>query len=126
MAVGLGYAAPAYICAAILGENPTFFNNANAYIGVGDSTTAYSSSQTDLVAATNKLRKAMDATFPTRATNAMTFQSTFGLTDANYAWQEVGIFNASSAGTMLTRENVSLGTKPSTQQWVLTVTITLS
>lgn len=126
MAVGLGNAAPAFIAAAILGEAVTAFNNANTYIGVGDSSTAYASSQTDLQAATNKLRKAMDATYPSRAGAVITFRSTFATTDANFAWNEVGIFNASSAGTMLTRENTSLGTKPSTQQWVFTVTLTLS
>ena len=42
----------------------TYFNNGNAYIGVGDSTTAAAATQTDLQAATNKLRKAMDATYP--------------------------------------------------------------
>lgn len=126
MAIGLGNAAPAFICQAILGEAVTAFNNANARIGVGDSATAYSSAQTDLVAATNKLRKAMDATYPTRAANAMTFRSTFTTGEANFAWNEVGIFNAAAAGVMLTRENVALGTKPSTQQWVFTVTITLT
>ena len=39
---------------AAIGAGPTFFNNANSYIGVGDSTTAFASSQTDLQAATNK------------------------------------------------------------------------
>ncbi|MNT62630.1 hypothetical protein D3C72_2003680 [compost metagenome] len=68
----------------------------------------------------------MDATYPQRAGNVMTFRSTFTTAEANFAWNEVGIFNSAAGATMLTRENVSLGTKPSTQQWVFTVTITLS
>jgi hypothetical protein len=104
----------------------TAFNNANAYIGVGDSTTVFAASQTDLQAATNKMRKAMDATYPTVATNVMTFRSTFATTDANWAWQEWGVFNASSAGTMMSRKVESLGTKTSAQSWQMTVTITLA
>lgn len=104
----------------------TPFNNSNAYIGVGDSTTAFNASQTDLVAATNKTRKAMQATYPQGSTNVITFRSTFGTSDANYAWQEWGVFNASSGGTMLNRKVESLGTKTSAQTWDFTVTLTFS
>jgi hypothetical protein len=104
----------------------TPFNNANSYIGVGDSTTAFAVSQTDLVAATNKLRKAMDATYPQGASNVITWRSTFATGDANYAWQEWGVFNASSSGTMLNRKVESLGTKTSAQTWQFTVTLTFT
>lgn len=105
----------------------TFFNNANSSIGVGDSTTAFAATQTDLQAASNKLRKAMDATYPQVAANVLTFRSTFGTSDANFAWQEWAVFNTTSAsgGTMLNRKVESLGTKTSAQSWQLTVTITL-
>ncbi|HEY5447033.1 MAG TPA: hypothetical protein VIJ87_21720 [Pyrinomonadaceae bacterium] len=109
---------------ATIGASVTFFNNANAFIGVGDSTTAFSAAHTDLQAATNKLRKAMDATFPSGGSNVITFRSTFATTDANFAWQEWGVFNASSAGTMLNRKVESLGTKTSAQTWQFTVTLT--
>lgn len=111
---------------ATVGAGVTAFNNANAYIGVGDSTTAFAVGQTDLSAATNKLRKAMDATYPSGATNVITFRSTFGTSDANYAWQEWGVFNASSAGTMLNRKVESLGTKTNTQTWQFTVVLTFT
>lgn len=114
------------IAAMLIGESTTDFNNANAHIGVGDSTTAFVVAQTDLQAATNKLRKAMDATYPTRAVNVLTFRSTFGTTEANFAWQEWGVFNAASAGAMLNRKVESLGTKASTQSWQLTVTNTVT
>lgn len=104
----------------------TPFNNANTYIGVGDSTTAFAAAQTDLQAATNKMRKAMDATYPSGASNVITFRSTFATTDANWAWQEWGIFNASSGGTMLSRKVESLGTKTSAQTWQFTATLTFS
>lgn len=103
----------------------TAFNNANSYIGVGDSTTAFAATQTDLQASTNKLRKAMDATYPQVSTNTITFRSTFATTDANFAWQEWGVFNASSAGTMMNRKVESLGTKTSAQTWQFTVTNTI-
>jgi hypothetical protein len=102
----------------------TPFNNTNTYIGVGDSVTAFSAAQTDLQAASNKLRKVMDATYPQVASNVVTYRATFATTDANYAWQEWGVFNASAAGTMLSRKVESLGTKTSAQTWVFTVTLT--
>lgn len=111
---------------ATVGAGVTAFNNANAHIGVGDSTTAHAVGQTDLQAATNKLRKAMDATYPSGATNVLTFRSTFGTSDANFAWQEWGVFNASSGGTMLNRKVESLGTKTNTQTWQFTVTLTFT
>jgi hypothetical protein len=104
----------------------TPFNNANSYIGVGDSATAYSAGQTDLVAATNKMRKAMDATYPQTSTNVITARSTFATGDANWAWNEWGLFNASSSGTMLNRKVESLGTKTNTQTWQFTVTLTVT
>lgn len=115
-----------HLVQAGIGAGPTFFNNANAFIGVGDSTTAFSAAHTDLQAATNKLRKAMDATFPSGGTNVITFRSTFGTSDANYAWQEWGVFNASSAGTMLSRKVESLGTKTSAQTWQFQVVLTFT
>lgn len=115
-----------YICSLINGEAPTLFNNANAYLGVGDSSTAFATSQTDLVAATNKTRVAMMATFPTRSTNALTYQSSFGSAVANYVWAEVGCFNAASAATMLFRFVQALGTKASGSTWQLTVTETIT
>jgi len=114
------------------GQTLTFFNNANAYIGVGDSTTAAVATQTDLQAAVNKLRKAMDATYPqhtdgvTDANNDIVFKSTFGTGDANFAWQEWGVFNGSSGGRMLNRKVESLGTKTSASVWAFVVTLTLA
>lgn len=113
------------VAAMILGEATTDLNAANAYIGVGDSTTAFAVSQTDLVAATNKLRKVMNATYPTRATNVLTFQSTFIETEANFAWQEWAIFNAAASGVMLSRLVQSLGTKPNTEIWRISCVLTI-
>ncbi len=116
-----------FIANAIINNgSPTFFTNANAYIGVGDSNTAFSAAHTDLQAATNKLRKAMESTYPTIATNVLTFRSLFGTSEANFAWEEWAVFNASSSGTMLNRKVESLGTKTSSASWQLTVDLTVT
>lgn len=122
--MGLTNAYRDYVAGLTTGTG-TAFNNANSYIGVGDSATAFAATQTDLQAATNKMRKAMDATYPQVAANVLTFRSTFATTDANWAWQEWGVFNGSSGGTMMNRKAESLGTKTSAQTWQFTVTLTL-
>ena len=117
---------------ATAAQTLTYFNNGNAYIGVGDSTTAAAATQTDLQAASNKLRKVMDASNPvhTDATTSgaatIQFKSTFASADANYAWQEWAVFNGSSGGRMLNRKVESWGTKVSGASWTFTVTITLA
>lgn len=186
---------------AAKGAAPTYFSNANSYIGVGDSSTTEVRSQTDLQAASNKLRVAMDSTYPTHSTgtavktitgatnatpivvtsashgysngdfvhvasvagntaanglwsianqatntfelvgsvgsgaytsggdvtvfNVMVWQSTFSTSQANFAWNEWGIFNASAAGTMLNRKTFSGGTKTSAASWQFKVAIAL-
>jgi hypothetical protein len=124
--MGLTTAGATYAAGAIVGVEPTLFNNANARLGVGDSATAFAAAQTDLQAATNKLRKVMDATFPTRTTNVLTFQSTFTTAEANFAWAEWGVFNTAAAGPMLNRFVQALGTKTAAQSWQLTVTLTFT
>lgn len=116
------------------GGSLTYFDNTNAAIGVGDSSTAAAATQTDLQAATNKLRVAMDATYPVHTDGVVTgsrsvvYQSTFSTSQANYAWEEWGVFNSATAATgrMLNRKVVSLGTKPNTDSWVFQVTLTIS
>jgi hypothetical protein len=74
----------------------------------------------------------MEATYPTHTDGTtsgsatITFRSVFGTGDANFAWQEWGVFNASTGGRMLNRKVESLGTKSSAATWTFTVTITLS
>lgn len=124
--MGLTNAGRDFIAAAITNyDTPTFFDNSNAYIGVGDSSTAFAADQTDLQAATNKFRDGMEATFPTTVDNVLVFKCSIATDDANFAWNEWGIFNASSGGIMLCRKVESLGTKAS-GTWVLTCTITVS
>jgi hypothetical protein len=77
-----------------------------SHIGIGDSTTAAAAGQTDLQAATNKVRVATSS-----ATNVTTnvandsaqYVATFPAGTGSWALTEAGLFNASSAGTMLSR-----------------------
>lgn len=120
------------------GQALTYFNNANAAIGVGNSTTAAADTQTNLqgaVSGTDRFRVAMDATYPlhtdstgTAGSKTITFRATFGTGTANIAWQEWGIFNSATDGTgrMLNRKVESLGTKTSAATWVLTISLSLA
>lgn len=127
MAGGLLNAGLTEIAKWIVGESATPWDNSNAYLGVGDSSTAYDEDDTDLVAATNKLRKGMyDGTFPSRSGLAMTWKSKFLAAEANFHWNEVIVANAASGGVALFRDVVDLDTKPGTQEWHLTSTLTLS
>ena len=111
-----------YLAQAAIGQG-TPFNNSNAYIGVGNGATAFAAGQTDLQGS-SKLRKGMDAGYPTVAAPTIVFKSSFAKTEANFAWNEWGIFNAATGGVMLSRFVESNGTKQSNQTWVLEVEIT--
>jgi hypothetical protein len=108
----------------IAGDSANHFNNASSQIGVGDSNTAAGPSQTDLQAATNKTYKSMDTGYPTSTSQKATFKASFGSDDANYAWNEWVVKQATS-GKCLNRKVESLGTK-SGGTWTLEVNITLS
>lgn len=110
----------------VAGIGGTAFSNAAAYVGVGDSTTAASAGQTDLQAATNKLRGAVSVGSPGVSGAAISYQAIFGTALANFHWQEFAIFNAAAAGTMLNRVVSDQGTKTSAQSWAAVITITLS
>ena len=106
------------------GKTYNAFDVTHAYLGVGDGTTAFSATQTNLQG-TNKLRKVVDEA-PTFSTVTINFVATFTTAEANYAWQEDGIFNAVTAGEMLTRNVAYLITKTSSVSVVFTKTLTIS
>lgn len=123
--MALTNAARDLIAQMLIGEAVTNFANANARLAAGDSSVPFVASQTDLQASANKLRKAMDASYPQRSVNALVFRATFGVNEANWDWNEWGVFNAASGGTMLNRRVEALGTKTSAESWQFTVTLTL-
>jgi hypothetical protein len=111
----------------ICGAGGTAFNNASAYIGVGDSATAAAATQTGLQAATNKLNVAMDATYPLAAASQQeVWRSTFTSGQANWAWNEITVSNANDFTHALNRLVQTMGTKASGATWIATLTITLS
>lgn len=114
-----------FIANAIINNGPpTYFDNSNAYLGVGTSSTAFAATQTDLLG--TPVRKGMSATYPQIAANVITFRSLFTTAEANQLWAEFGAFNAAVAGTMLCRKVEALGTKTSAQTWELTVDVTVA
>ena len=117
---------------ATANQTLTYFNNANAAVGVGDSSAAEVGTQTDLQAASNKARVAMDATYPvhtdgtTSAAASIVFRSTFASAAGNFVWAEWAIFNSATVGRMLNRKVQALGTKVAGTSWQLTITLTVS
>jgi roadblock/LC7 domain-containing protein len=104
----------------------TAFSNANAYIGVGDSSTAAAATQTNLQAATNKAYVAMNTGYPSVSSQTITFQATFGSAAGNYAWNEFIVANGSGGTTALNRVVSAQGTKASGQSWTVSLAITIS
>lgn len=111
----------------ITGAAETAFNNASAYLGVGDSTDVAVASQTGLQAATNKLYKAMDATYPQISSQTIIWRSTFLTSEANFDWREVTVANGNSdSADNLNRKVSTIGTKTSLMEWVLELRILLA
>lgn len=113
-----------FISGAITGLG-TFFNVDNAMLGVGNGTAAFAASQTDLQGTSTK-RMHMDGDYPLVTPPVVTFKSVFGPDNANFQWNEWGLFNAETGGTMLNRVVESNGTKQSGQTWILEVAITFT
>jgi hypothetical protein len=108
----------------IVGDSANHFSNTTAQIGVGDSSTAASPTQTDLQAATNKTYQGMESGYPTSTSQKATFKASFGDSEANYTWNE-WVVKQSASAVCLNRKVESLGTK-SGGTWTLEVNITLS
>jgi hypothetical protein len=118
---------------ATAGQANTFFNAANAAIGVGDSATAAAATHTDLQATSNKLRKQVDTGYPehtagTGSTNkTIRFRATFDTTQANWSWQEAAVFNSPSLGSgrMLNRRVQDMGAKTNASSFQITFDISI-
>lgn len=109
-------------------EDGTKWDGINAHLGVGDSSTAASASQTGLQAAENKAYMPMEPGYPTYGSSQkVTFKASFGSSDANFAWNEFTVANADDdTGVNLNRKVSSQGTKSEGEVWELTLEITLS
>lgn len=107
----------------LIGAGGTSYVNATAYLGVGSSTLVANATYTGLQ--TQIVRVQCTTTWPSRAARIVTFKSDFAGAVGDGAWQEWGVFNNVSAGTMLSRKVEYLGTK-SGGTWTLTTTFTFA
>lgn len=102
------------------------YNNANARIGVGNSSTAENETQTGLLGASS-LYKAMKATYPkTPGADAelrrAVFRSVFIDGEAEFAWEEFSIDNGAARNKNLVRIVASKGTKSAGEEWEVEIT----
>ena len=105
--------------------SPTAFNNANAQLGVGDSSAAAVATQTDLQGA-NTAWVGMEASYPSRANETVTFRAVFDGSTGNFDWNEFSVRNGATANKNMNRKVDVQGTKASGQTWTLDLQITLS
>ena len=101
------------------------YSNANARIGVGNGTAAADPVQTALQGGSTAFA-AMEATYPIRAAQTLSFRSIFGSGVANFAWEEWTVDNGAARNRNMNRKVQAMGTKVSGAVWQLTVDITLS
>ncbi len=126
---------------AIVGAlaSSNYLNGTYGCIGVGDSSTAASASQTGLQAATNRIWVLISATPTTGSNQQIIISATFASAQANFAWNEICAGSTSTPGSLpvttatppataivLNRLVQSMGTKASGTSWTATLTITLS
>lgn len=110
------------------------YDNTHCRLGVGNDATAAAAGNTDLTAAAgsgNRQFVVMDSTFPSRASQTLSFKATHTTGLSNFAWAEWGIDNGTANGTtvtanLLNHKVTSLGTKTSAASWAFTVTVVLS
>ena len=107
-----------------LGEGNTPMTDVDTTIGVGSSTQAFSVSDSDLAATTEKLFVPITSGFPQRSGTTVTFQASFGVSNALFDWREYGVKVGS---TLISRKVENLGNKGLVSQtWILVVTATQS
>lgn len=94
-----------------------------SHMAVGSGTTAAAAGNTDLESILGS-REALDST--TVTDNTITYVSSFEAGEGTGAITEAGIFNASTAGTMLCRTVFSVVNKAADDTLQITWTITLS
>jgi hypothetical protein len=105
----------------------TQYANANAYLGVGTSSTA--ANIADIALGAGAVYQAMDVSYPAiTGTNheTCTWRGTYASGSANQAWNEFGIFTSNAGAKMLNHVISAQGTKVSGQTWQLDMAITLS
>lgn len=106
-------------------STPTLWDNSNARVGVGNSSTAADPTDTGLIGGSTAFA-GMDGGYPQRAAQKASWKGTFGDGVAEFAWEEFTVDNGAVGDINLNRYVTSKGTKGSGETWVLTVEITFS
>lgn len=114
--------------------NITAYCSTGACLVVGNGNVAHSATSTFLSGASKAIAALSGAptisAFTALSTNVdLTFNATFQSSEANFAWEEWGIYNATSSsadGYLLNRYVGTIGTKTCAQSWAMTATITLT
>lgn len=120
---GISDAGFSFIAHSIGNRSATGATAAMGWIAVGTGTTAFAASQTALVTELNR----QAATFShTVNTKVFSFSASYAAGVATGAITESGVFNASSAGTMLDRVTFSVINKGSDDSLTQTFTFTMS
>ena len=131
------------IMSLLAGAGGAAFNNAQAIVGVGTSTTAAAVADTKLGgdgSTSTAYYQGADASYPTVNAGVLTCYSTFGTANANFAWNEWCFAIATgtltpgatlaSVGTspilMNHKAPVSLGTKSAGTTWQSQLTLSIS
>ena len=104
----------------------TYFNSANAHVGVGDGTAPETSDQTGLQG-TNKYYKRVDSGYPVISLNTIRFRATFGPDEANFDWREWTVANGNSdAAVNLNRKVQDMGRKVQGTTWTMEVQLQIT
>lgn len=74
----------------------------------------------------SRVRRSMVATFPSRTSQTLNFQGSFGALEANFVWAEWALFVAAPTNTMVSRRVQALGTKVNPNVWTLTAHLALA
>jgi hypothetical protein len=108
-----------FICSRMAGASASVMS----HMALGSGTTAAAAGQTDLVTLLGS-RKALDSS--TASTSTIIYVSSFDAGEATGAVTEAGVFNASTAGTMLCRTVFTVLNKAASDTMSVTWTITLT
>lgn len=120
------------IAALLNGEaiSPTL-GGTGAILFVGSGSAAHDAADNHLKGAS--VGATMEATYPSRAVNVLSYRSLFSTAQANFQWMEWGLKNSTTTATstagnvfMLQRMVEDLGLKANTQQWQFTASLTLT
>jgi len=105
-------------------STPTLWDNSNARVGVGTSSTGADPTDTGLIGTT--AFAGMDGGYPQRSAQKASWKGTFGDGVTEFAWEEFTVDNGAVGDINLNRYVTSKGTKGTGETWILTVEITFS